>query len=115
QRGIKESELRLFQRQLEGNLILGSEDIENRMNSLGVNEMVFGEYRPAEHVIQEIQNVTVKRLEEYMDEYLDPSAMGILFLGSDAERAQDWFLRQPMAKPFLKKHKLLPPERKSET
>lgn len=99
-RGIRESELRLFRRQLEGNLLLGAEDIENRMNSLGVNEMVFGEYRPVEQVIQEVQKVTVKSLKRYMEEHLDPSQMGLLFLGSEATAAKDWFMKQPIAKPL---------------
>ncbi len=99
-RGIRESELKLFRRQLEGNLLLGAEDIENRMNSLGVNEMVFGEYRPVEQVIQEVQKVTVKSLKRYMEEHLDPSQMGILFLGADAVAAKDWFMKQPLAKPL---------------
>lgn len=99
-RGLRDSELRLFRRQLEGSLILGSEDVENRMNSLGVNEMVFGEYRPVEHVIQDIQKVTVKSIKRYLEEYLDLSQMGLLFLGAEAQRLQDWFLKQPLSKPL---------------
>jgi predicted Zn-dependent peptidase len=91
--GISEADLRLTRRQIEGGLILGSEDVDNRMNSLAVNEMVFGEYRPVDLVIEEVRRVTRKSVKKYIDEYLDFDRMGVLFLGSEAEKTRDWYLK----------------------
>ena len=43
--GLKKSDLDLFKTQVRGQLLMGSDDIENRMTSLGVNEMIFEDYR----------------------------------------------------------------------
>lgn len=91
--GISEAELRLTRRQIEGGLILGSEDVDNRMNSLAVNEMVFGEYRPVDVVIEEMRRVTRRSVKKYIDEFLDFDQMGVLFLGAEAEKARDWYLK----------------------
>jgi predicted Zn-dependent peptidase len=80
--GVTERELDLFKTQVTGQILLSSDDIENRMNSLGVNEMVFGKYRPVDEIIAEINKVTAKSLDEYIDKYLDPKRMGLLLLGA---------------------------------
>ncbi|PWU12823.1 MAG: insulinase family protein [Bdellovibrio sp.] len=104
-RGLSRSELKLFQRQLEGNLRLGAEDMESRMNSLAVNEMIFQEYRPVERVIEEIHRVTPHSLKNFLEEYLDFQQAGILFLGSQAEQALNWFSGHPTSKPFRQARK----------
>ena len=40
-----------------GQLVIGSEDVENRMNSIALNEMVFKKYRPLDLVLDEIRAV----------------------------------------------------------
>ncbi len=63
------NEIEMYRTQLEGQILLGSEDMENRMNSLGVNEMVFGDYRPVDQVISEIHAVDEDSVVEYLDKY----------------------------------------------
>jgi predicted Zn-dependent peptidase len=99
--GISKNEMQAALRQIEGSLILGSEDIENRMNSLGVNEMIFGQYRPVEKVIEDMGRVTVASIKEYLDKTLDLDKMGVLFLGAKAESAKLWFEGE-----FLCHHKI---------
>lgn len=91
--GISEGDLKLTRRQIEGGLILGSEDVDNRMNSLAVNEMVFGEYRPVDLVIEEVRRVTRKSVKKYVDEFLNFDQMGVLFLGANAEKTRDWYTK----------------------
>lgn len=80
-KGIKPNELAMFKTQVKGQILLGAEDMENRMNSLGINEMVFGEYKPIDEVIHEIDQVNVKSLKEYIKKYVDSSATSVMVMG----------------------------------
>jgi predicted Zn-dependent peptidase len=80
--GLPEKDIAFFQRQVKGQILLGADDIENRMNSLGVNELVFGEYRPVARVLAEIDSVSQESVKAYMSKYMDPSNFGIYLLGT---------------------------------
>lgn len=69
-KGIPSDELDYFKKQAVGQIIIASEDIENRMHSLAVNEMVFREYKPVSSVVKEIEAVSDKSLQEYIEKYL---------------------------------------------
>lgn len=79
--GMKERELEMFKTQVKGQLLLGGEDMENRMNSLGVNEMVFEQYRPVDEVIAEIEDVSLKSVREYVDKYFDIKKTSLMLMG----------------------------------
>jgi predicted Zn-dependent peptidase len=82
-KGITPAELKLFKTQVRGGIILGSDDVENRMNSLGVNEMVFGRYRPMAEVVQEVEAVNEKSLKVFLKRRLHLERKGILVLGPE--------------------------------
>jgi predicted Zn-dependent peptidase len=65
----KEKEIAMYRTQLQGQILLGAEDMENRMSSLGVNEMIFGKYRPVSLVIDDIQKVTEDSVKRYLKDY----------------------------------------------
>ena len=88
--GITENELEMFKTQVIGGILLGSDDIENRMTSVGVNEMVFEKYKPVEAIVEEIKEVTVKSVNEFMDSYLDLSEAGWLLMGGEASKFEDY-------------------------
>jgi predicted Zn-dependent peptidase len=88
--GISESDLELFKTQVKGSLLLGADDIENRMQSIGVNEMVFKKYKPVDEIIAEIDQVTVKSVREYLKKYFDLSRIGVILMGGGAEEMQKW-------------------------
>jgi predicted Zn-dependent peptidase len=88
-KGISTRDLKLFQTQVKGQILLGADDVENRMNSLAVNEMIFGEYRPVDEVINEIDRITVRSVQEYLHEYLNEKDFGILLLGDLDRSAAD--------------------------
>lgn len=90
-RGIRNQELDFFKTQVRGSLLLGSDDMENRMSSIAVNEMVFGRYRPVEEIIQEVEAVNVAGVDQFLHEYFDLSKMGRLMLGGGAEKLKTWF------------------------
>src|SRR5690606_22057500 len=80
-RGISQRDLNLFKTQVKGQILLGADDVENRMNSLAVNEMIFGSYRPVDEIIQDIDEISVKSVQEYLNEYVNEKSLGILLLG----------------------------------
>ncbi len=86
-RGISDRDLNLFKTQVKGQILLGADDIENRMNSLAVNEMIFGSYRPVDEVIDEIDRITAKSIKEYLNRFLSNDSVGLLLIG-DLDRKE---------------------------
>lgn len=81
-KGMARADLNLYKTQVKGQILLGADDIENRMNSLGVNEMVFGEYRSVDKVIQEIEKVNLDSVHEYIEKFIRPDELGLLLMGA---------------------------------
>ncbi len=79
--GVKASDLATFKTQVKGQILLGAEDMENRMNSLGINEMVFGQYRPIDEVIQDIDEVSVRSTRDYVRKYFNIDEMSLMIMG----------------------------------
>lgn len=88
--GIKNSDINLFKTQVRGQLLMGSDEIENRMSSLGVNEMVFKAYRSVDSVIAEIEKVTEKSMKEYIKKYMDLSKTSVVLLGPELSEYDEW-------------------------
>lgn len=79
--------LKLFKQQVRGGIVLGSEDMDSRMSSLGVNEMVFGRYKPVKEVVSDLDKVTAKNVLKLADEILDKKNMSVVVMG-DIEKNQ---------------------------
>lgn len=90
-KGVTESDLKLFKKQLTGSILLGADDMENRMTSLGVNEMVFSRYRPVEEVINEIESITVKSVNEYVKKHFKTQEIGGLLMGGGVLELEKWW------------------------
>jgi len=88
--GIKKSDLDLFKTQVRGQLLMGSDDIENRMTSLGVNEMIFADYRSVEKVIQEVEAVSEKSIKMYLKEHFDLEKMAVILMGPQVSKMKPW-------------------------
>lgn len=80
-RGIKDSELAMFKTQVKGQILLGAEDMENRMNSLAINEMIFGQYKPVDEVINEIEQVSLRSISDYVQKYFDLDQVSLMVMG----------------------------------
>lgn len=89
--GIKKSELELYKTQVIGSILLGADDIENRMTSLGVNEMVFGKYKSLDSVVEEIQQVTYKSVNQFIDEKFNPDQIAGVLLGPGVKSMASWW------------------------
>ncbi len=88
--GLKKSDLDLFKTQVRGQLLMGSDDIENRMTSLGVNEMVFEDYRSVERVIKEIEAVSEKSIKAYLKDHFDLEKMAVVLMGPQVSKMKSW-------------------------
>lgn len=91
--GISAKELEMYKTQVIGSIVLGSDDIENRMQSIAVNEMVFESYKTVDEVIAEIQNVTVQSVNKYLQETVRLSEISGLLLGGGAQEQSEWFCK----------------------
>ena len=89
--GVTKSEVELYKKQVIGSLLLGSDDIENRMTSLGVNEMVFGKYRSVESVVEEINQVTMKSVNDFIDQKIKPEQIAGVLLGPGLKSFSSWW------------------------
>lgn len=92
--GVSEQEVNSFKAQLKGQILLANEDLEFRMNSIATNELMVGRNRPIEEVIQEIDQVKLDRVNEYLKKFWDYKKVGALFLGPVKEREIDNLLEE---------------------
>lgn len=92
--GMRKSDLELFKTQVLGQILLGADDVESRMNSLGVNEMVFGKYRSVDDVMHDVQKISMDSIHEYIEMYTDLDKLGILLMGPLPEEATRKWLQQ---------------------
>lgn len=79
--GFNKRLLERYKTQIKGFLILNDDDLESRMNSLCLNEMVFGKYRTTEDIVKAIEDVQVKDVNRFLDEYIMPSKISTLTMG----------------------------------
>lgn len=83
-KGLSRDEIELYKTQAKGQIIIGAEDIDNRMNSIAVNEMVFGEYRSVDKVIQDIDKVDQDSVMNYIEGKLSEDNISLFMLGSES-------------------------------
>jgi predicted Zn-dependent peptidase len=96
--GFKPSDISLFKKQVRGQLVMGSEDTENRMSSLGVNEMIFGEYRSVEHVLKCIDQVSMESIKAYMKNHFDLSKVSVVLMGPKLKAHEEWLKKYDFSK-----------------
>lgn len=89
--GIKKDFVEQFRTQIAGQILLGSDDMENRMSSLGINEMVFEEYRSVEKVIADVKRVSSASMKSFIAENLEFKNLSGLLLGSRAHEFKGWW------------------------
>lgn len=62
--GITEKELKNSKEQMKGSLMLGLESTNSRMSRNGKNELLLGRHRTLDEIIEEINGVTVEKVNE---------------------------------------------------
>jgi predicted Zn-dependent peptidase len=79
--GLKPAELERAKSQLKGNLLLGLESTDARMNRLARNQIYFRRDIPVEELARDIEAVTNDRVRELAGFFFDPSQMALVVLG----------------------------------
>ncbi len=90
-KGVSRIDVETAKTQVIGSILLGSDDVENRMTSIAVNEMVFGRYRSVESVIEEIQKVTVESVNKFIKEEMNLDDVAGVLLGPEVNALSDWW------------------------
>ena len=89
--GLKKSEIENYKTQVVGQLLLGADDVDNRMNSIAINEFVFGKYKSPEDVVKEVQAVSNDSLHEFIDKWLRPEKVAGVLMGPGLSQKQEWW------------------------
>lgn len=78
-KGMSENELRKGKEQLKGSLILSLESTGSRMNRLGKNELMTGRHYTLDEMIEQIEAVTMERVNEVIhDMFSKPYALAMV-------------------------------------
>lgn len=83
---LQNKDLDFFRRQVRGQLLIAGEDLESRMHSLAINDMVYGEYRPIQSVIEEMERIELDGINNYIDTFFDEGQIGVYLLGDLKEK-----------------------------
>lgn len=78
--GFSEQQLNLYRQQLLGEILMGADDLDSRMNSIALNDMIFGEYRTPETVADEINQIDISHMNQYFLNYFNEQP-GVMILG----------------------------------
>jgi len=87
--GLKPDELARAKSQIKGNMLLGLEGTESRMNRLARNEIYFGREVPLEELAGGIDSVTNDRIVELANTLFEPKKMAMALLGDLKGRELD--------------------------
>lgn len=79
--GISTEDLNLYKTQVKANIVMGMDDLESRMNSIGINEMIFKKYRSSDDVIQDLNKISIDSFNEMLPSSFISSELATLCLG----------------------------------
>ena len=89
QNGLTAEELELYKTQVASSILMGADDLESRMNSIGINEMVFETYRPVDKVLQDIEKVSLESVQAFVRTHWEASKSSILVMGEGSKAEQE--------------------------
>ncbi len=95
--GLKKEELARAKSQLKGNMLLGMESTDSRMNRLARNEIYFRRDIPLEEIAREIEGVGNEQVIELASSCFKPDRMGLVMLGDLKGRELDPGVFQALA------------------
>lgn len=78
---ITDEELRRAKEQLKGNLVLAMESSIHRMSNIAKQEIYMDRYYPVSEIIETVESVTLKEVEEVADTIIDENSFGLTILG----------------------------------
>lgn len=84
--GISKEDLDLYKTQVKSSVLMGQDDLENRMNSIGVNEMIFHRYREVDEILEDIEKITVQSFNNLLPKCFVPDQIAVLALGETEDK-----------------------------
>jgi predicted Zn-dependent peptidase len=72
QKRVSDRSLSQAKSQVKGGIMLGLESMSNRMMRLGRQELYYNAHHSLDHVIGQVESVTVDQLREVAEELFDP-------------------------------------------
>jgi predicted Zn-dependent peptidase len=87
--GLRPDELARAKSQIKGNMLLGLEGTESRMNRLARNEIYFAREVPLEELADGIDGVTADQIVELANSLFEPRKMAMALLGDLKGRQLD--------------------------
>jgi predicted Zn-dependent peptidase len=94
-KGFAKEEMEMVRTQVRASTILGSDDPDSRMQSIAINELVFGRYRPIGEILGEFERVKPEAVRELAEESLQPETLGITLMGPLPEKPMlEWIEKQ---------------------
>lgn len=89
--GLKKSEIENYKTQVVGSLLLGADDVDNRMNSIAINEFIFEKYRSPETVVKDVEAITADQLHQFIDKWIRPEKVSGVLMGPGLSQKEDWW------------------------
>ncbi|HWT27547.1 MAG TPA: hypothetical protein VN131_06375, partial [Mobilitalea sp.] len=80
-KGVTAEELQMTKEQIKTELILGNESAKSRMNANGKSLLNRGRYIPIEELIEGINNVSLEKVKDFANHYLDMNNCSFSFVG----------------------------------
>ncbi len=90
-KGLTLKEVNFFKSQIKGGILLGSEDVENRMNSIAVNELMFKKPKSIDDIQKMISSISVDSVANYLDQHMDLDLLSGVLLGPKVEAKRSWW------------------------
>lgn len=90
-KGLTKKEVDFFKSQIKGAILLGSEDVENRMNSIAVNELMFKKPKTIADIQKMISSISVDSVEAYLEQHMDLDMLSGVLLGPKVESKRSWW------------------------
>lgn len=95
--GLRNDELARAKSQLKGNMLLGMESTDSRMNRLARNELYFHRDIPLEEIVRGIESVSNEQVIELASSCFKPDRMGLVMLGDLKGRELGPAVFQPLS------------------
>lgn len=94
-KGFSKDEMEMVRTQVRAATILGSDDPESRMQSIAINELVFGRYRPISEILGEFERVKSEAVRDLAEEVLPVDRLGVTLMGPLPEKPMlEWIEKQ---------------------
>jgi predicted Zn-dependent peptidase len=89
--GLKPAEVESYKTQVIGHLLLGSDDTDNRMNSIAINEFIFGRYFSPDQIVEKIKSISHKEINQFIREWIKPEKITGVLMGPDLSAKHEWW------------------------